>query len=143
MFLGRPGGSIYVLYSRGTGQTELYSRPVPRISVSYDHGQVRAFARAYTLLHTAKPVFGRSPARAEVDFAAPVLFIWRAFGLPVKRVRSDFRKCPAHRAAPGIWAFLHDVLTPCLPNLLCEKICRWIVPQDAPGGQIWIVNAQR
>jgi hypothetical protein len=91
---GAPAPFLCNLMQRGT--PGLTSRPVPRISLSYDHRQVRPFARAYTLLHTAyKPVSGRwyfvvrgalsrSPARADVDFEAPVLFIWRAFGLPVK-----------------------------------------------------------
>jgi hypothetical protein len=54
----------------------------------------------------------------------------------------DFGKGPPHDTASRVWTLLHDVVAPRAADLLREKICRGVVPLDAPGVEVWIVDAQ-
>lgn len=65
------------------------------------------------------------------------------FRRPAERVRLDFGKGPAHLPAARIGTFLHNVAAVRSSELLREEIGRRIVPQDAPGIEMPIVEAQR
>src|SRR5262245_30789025 len=87
--------------------------------------------------------FSRSDsARAAFDFPAPRLIVGAAFRGPMECVRFDLRKRPAHGSAARIGAVLHDVLALRTSDLLREEIRGGIVPKDAPGVEVGVVNAQ-
>src|SRR4051812_15204308 len=81
--------------------------------------------------------------RANVDFLAPRGSVQCALAGPVKGVRLDLGKRPAHRAASWIRALLNDPIALRASNLLAEEVDRRVAPQDAPSVEIRIVDAKR
>src|SRR5687767_8741452 len=61
----------------------------------------------------------------------------------MERIVLDVGEGPAHRAAPGVRSSLDDVRAPSATDLLREDVGRRVVPQDAPGIEGRIVEAQR
>src|SRR6266700_3161151 len=67
-------------------------------------------------------------ARSNVHFSPPIPVIRGALGRPMKRVKLEFGKSPAHRTASRIGAFLHNVRAFGAANLLREEIGCGVIP---------------
>src|SRR5262249_55184417 len=88
-------------------------------------------------------LFGHAP-REELDLQTPVLAaVGRALADPVERVGRDLGEAPAQRGAFAARAFLHDVVAARAADLVEKGLLHRVVPEDVPGIEPRIVDAQR
>src|SRR5262245_27043501 len=139
--IGQCRGGVFVRHARARAAATPRSASRRSRVMVYFAVYARGLCRA-TLERSTGP--SRLPAaRADVDFAAPVPVVGSALSGPVKRIRLDFRKDPAHRTAPRIRARLDDVRALRPADLLSEEIRCRIAPKNSPGVDLGIVDPQR
>src|SRR5262245_23242110 len=67
----------------------------------------------------------------------------RALTEPAKRVRRDVVEAPAHQVAGVVLAVLNDGLAARTTDLAAIELPHGIAPQDVPGIDVGVVDAQR
>src|SRR5262245_66467353 len=101
-------------------------------------------ALIFTFARARRPPGACHTPREELGFRPPGCSgVVRALADPMERVGGDRREAPADRRAVLVLAVLNDIVAARAAKLAAVHLAQRVAPQDVPGVERRIVDAQR